>query len=125
MAAGLAAYPEKRSLGDRRKGKAVTRPPEALRIDTAADGRIRLIGDLDISTAPLLHAALAPALAERPPRLVLDVSELDFCDSAGLTALVQTRKTLPDTSQLVLHGSRPRIRRLLRITNLDTTFTLT
>lgn len=47
-----------------------------------------LRGSLDIDTAPALKANLS-RLVERPaPRVVVDVSGLDFCDSMGVGVLV-------------------------------------
>ena len=47
-----------------------------------------LLGSLDIDTAPSLKANLT-RLVERPsPRVVVDVSGLDFCDSMGVGVLV-------------------------------------
>jgi len=47
-----------------------------------------LRGSLDIDTAPVLKANLT-RLVERPaPRVVVDVSGLDFCDSMGVGVLV-------------------------------------
>lgn len=56
------------------------RPP-----DTAV---LILRGSLDIDTAPSLRANLH-RLVERPsPRVVVDLSGLDFCDSMGVGVLV-------------------------------------
>lgn len=103
----------------------MTQIPELLRIDASSDSTIRLAGELDAATVPRLRAALAQPLAGRPARLVLDLSELNFCDSTGLSLLVQTCNALPDTGELILQGASPQLRRLLHITRLDTTLTLT
>ncbi|BAL88372.1 hypothetical protein AMIS_31520 [Actinoplanes missouriensis 431] len=60
-----------------------------------ADGVTRLLvsGELDMSTAPDLHDHVAAALAGAEPRtLVIDAVDLDFCDSSGIQALVQTHR---------------------------------
>jgi anti-sigma B factor antagonist len=50
---------------------------------------VRVTGELDISTvAQLCRAIAAAATALKPPRLVVDLMALDFCDSTGLRALI-------------------------------------
>lgn len=69
-------------------------------------------------------ASLAQPLARQPARLVLDLTDLRFCDCTGFSLLVQTRNALPHGSELVLHGATTQLLRLLRITRVDTTLTL-
>ena len=102
----------------------MTLPAAILRIDTTRDSTITLAGALDAATAPHLHATLAQPLAAHPDRLILDLSGLEFCDSTGLAALVHTRNALPENGELILYGTPDLIRRLLRITHLEDTFTL-
>jgi anti-sigma B factor antagonist len=49
---------------------------------------LRVVGELDIATAPTLRTAVAEAPAARPARLVLDLSRVRFLGSAGLAALL-------------------------------------
>ena len=52
---------------------------------------VRVGGELDLSTAAQLCRAIQTAASEaavRPPRLVVDLTALEFCDSTGLGALV-------------------------------------
>ncbi len=54
------------------------------------DGTVVLTvrGDLDLDTAPAVRNALDQALARPHPRIVVDLSGLQFCDSTGLSAFV-------------------------------------
>ncbi|GAA0806356.1 STAS domain-containing protein [Spirilliplanes yamanashiensis] len=45
-------------------------------------------GDLDLDTAPALREAFDGALRRPRPRVVVDLSGLQFCDSTGLSAFV-------------------------------------
>src|ERR1700677_2220817 len=48
---------------------------------------VKLIGELDVSTAPQLEACLE-GLGADGPDVRLDLSGLSFCDSSGISALV-------------------------------------
>lgn len=98
--------------------------PDRLQIETTVDGTIRITGSLDLATAPRLRTALAPALTAQSGCLVLDVTELAFCDSSGLSALVDAHNQLDGPGKLVLLGASDQLRQVLRITNLDSTITL-
>ncbi|MET0415660.1 MAG: STAS domain-containing protein [Actinoplanes sp.] len=45
-------------------------------------------GNLDIDSAPVLSTALAQVLDRPEPRIVVDLSGVEFCDSTGLSAFV-------------------------------------
>ena len=51
---------------------------------------VRAVGELDLSTAGRLCRAIhgAAATAAGRPRVLIDLTELDFCDSTGLRALI-------------------------------------
>jgi anti-sigma B factor antagonist len=53
-----------------------------------------LKGELDADTANQLHETLA-GLLERPvPRIVVDLTDLKFCDSIGLSAFVTSKQVI-------------------------------
>ena len=49
---------------------------------------IAVAGELDIATAPELCAQLDAVRAVRRPRVLVDLTDLTFCDSTGLRALM-------------------------------------
>ncbi len=50
---------------------------------------VRVVGELDLSTAARLCRAIQAATNDRRrPRLMIDLTELEFCDSTGLRALI-------------------------------------
>jgi len=49
---------------------------------------IRLAGQLDVDSAPTLRAAVEEMLDRQVNRIVVDLTELDFCDSIGLSTFV-------------------------------------
>ncbi|MFE5948711.1 STAS domain-containing protein [Streptomyces sp. NPDC056480] len=72
---------------------------------------LRLDGELDIATAPLVDQAVAAVLARQPEILCLDLAGLVFCDMTGLHALrrLSDRVHAAHTS-LHLVGLHPRLR---------------
>ncbi|MGW7201548.1 STAS domain-containing protein [Streptomyces chryseus] len=48
---------------------------------------LRLAGELDLATAPLVNRAVTTSLAAHPRCLRLALTDLAFCDGAGLRAL--------------------------------------
>jgi anti-sigma B factor antagonist len=68
--------------------------------DEAGVRVIAVAGELDIATAPELCARLDSSRASRRPRLMVDLTKVDFCDSTGLRAL------LGAASEVRAHGGR-------------------
>jgi anti-sigma B factor antagonist len=72
-------------------------------VDEHEEGGVRVLavaGELDIATAPKLCARLDASRAGRKPRLLVDLTDVDFCDSTGLRAL------LGAASEVRAHGGR-------------------
>ncbi len=80
-------------------------------------------GEVDLTTAPQLREAILAAVnsAEKPP-LVIDLSQVDFIDSAGLALLVEARKRLAPEGRslnvLLTAGHQPE--RVLKLGRFDT-----
>lgn len=85
---------------------------------------LRAAGDLDLASVEEFRAGLAEAMAEPTPlHVVIDLQDIDFCDSSGLNALIWAANRVEETGgRLVLRGLRPRMARLLRMTGLDRRF---
>ena len=49
---------------------------------------VAVTGEIDVSTVPRLTAAVDEVLVDAPPRVVLDLAGVTFCDSQGLGTLV-------------------------------------
>jgi anti-anti-sigma factor len=87
--------------------------------------RVRVVGEMDIATAPQLVAAMRSLSRPDLQHVWLDLTELTFVDAAGLAALVQVRRLVDGQGgRLTLRGVPPFVRRLLTITNLSRDFTL-
>ncbi len=84
-----------------------------------AEAVVSLAGEIDLSTAPRLSSAIGDLLADAPPRVVLDMAEVTFCDSQGLgTLIVLSRKATMARSCLVLMNVGDFLLRVLDITGL-------
>jgi anti-sigma B factor antagonist len=81
---------------------------------------VRVAGELDSLTAPLLDRHLQRHLHESGGHLVLDLSEVTFLSAAGLTSLVTAGETATRCEvQLHITGADHRaVARLLEITTL-------
>jgi anti-sigma B factor antagonist len=63
--------------------------------DTRSDVAVlRLSGELDANTANQLHKLLADLLERPVPRIVVDLNDLKFCDSVGLSAFITAKQVI-------------------------------
>jgi anti-sigma B factor antagonist len=97
---------------------------EELASESNGCAMLRIHGELDISSADQLRRAVAPHLAAGG-RLVLDLSQVTFCDSTGLAVLVGFHKRLAAVGGgLELYAPVQRVQHLLMITGLNRVFTV-
>lgn len=87
--------------------------------------RLRLVGELDLATAPTLQQMLDHIRGSGRRYLALDLSELTFVAAAGLHVFEQADRRFRDAGGwLVLTHPTDRIRHLLQITGLHTSLTV-
>jgi anti-sigma B factor antagonist len=100
----------------------VERPDLSIDVQRAgAEAVIALAGEIDMSTAGRLSTAVGELLADNPapPRILLDLDRVTFCDSQGLgTLVVLSRKANLAHSCLVLVNVGDFLLRVLDITGL-------
>jgi phospholipid/cholesterol/gamma-HCH transport system permease protein len=82
--------------------------------------RVTLRGRLDSATLPAAWTQVSEALAQRTcERLIVDLSEVSYCDGAGLALLAQFRKQMASGGGDVnFEGGSPELRRLLEMSTL-------
>ena len=84
----------------------------------APDGVVvRIEGELDVATAPRLATTLDRVIDERPRRLLVDASLLEFADVAGLAPLIRAAEELPARAVEVRNAGR-QLRRVLGLLGL-------
>ncbi|MBM9504958.1 STAS domain-containing protein [Actinacidiphila acididurans] len=99
-----------------------------LRVEVSQHGHSAVFapaGELDHHTADLLAQPLADAVDGGATRLVIDCSQLEFCDSTGLNVLLSARLRVDALGGAVhLAAMRPSVARVFEITGAETVFTL-
>jgi anti-anti-sigma factor len=73
-------------------------------------------GDLDAATAPIAWREIHAVLLRGVSRLTVDLAEVEYIDSVGLSALIRGHLTAQSLgSRLVVVNPRPNVRRVLEI----------
>lgn len=90
-------------------------------LSDGADHTLKLSGELEISSANTLQAAVT-RLCEQPLQsLTIDLSGLQFIDSTGMAAIILASKICerePDSHEFRLIAGPPSVQRLFEITGL-------
>ena len=87
---------------------------------SSANTVVTLHGDLDATTAPALREHLLDVLRPGMRLLVLDLSQVWFCDAAGAAVLIGAQRRAVTLGIAVrLAGPRSRVAKVLRSTGLD------
>jgi anti-anti-sigma factor len=80
---------------------------------------VALTGEFDLATAELVHEALARAISEARPRLVIDLGGVTFIDSTGLHTILAAYKRCRDVgTALTIRPGGPNVLRVFELTNL-------
>jgi anti-anti-sigma factor len=102
----------------------VAEPALLVEVTREGDGAlVRIEGEVEFATAPRLRATLLDLAQEAAVPVVLDLAEVSFLDSAGISLLIQAKKRLANAgSDLVLRAPQPNIRRVLEISGVTELF---
>jgi anti-anti-sigma factor len=94
----------------------VGRRTEHLIVRELGDGELRLIGEIDMDTSPILRRRL-----EADPLItVIDLREVTFVDSTGLSVLINANRDRADG--LVLRSPAGAVARVLELSGVDRMF---
>jgi anti-anti-sigma factor len=86
---------------------------------------ITLDGDLSIAAAPALRERLIGMLRAGTRLMIVDLSRVQSCDSAGLAVLIGTQRRAKERGTLVrLVAPSPPVAKLLRSTGLERWLTI-
>ncbi|WP_406091568.1 STAS domain-containing protein [Streptomyces sp. NBC_01013] len=93
--------------------------------DAATGPVLEIAGDLDHSTAPELRRVVDRLPVTGGQLLVLDMADVQFCDSSGISALLAARNlAMEKGGDIALAAVPANTARILRIIGLDRVFTL-
>ena len=92
---------------------------------TQPEYEVRLLGELDMSTAPQLREELLRLTSGGATMVTVDLSQLAFVDSTGLSVLITGLKRLRQQGgEMALRSPTPGTRRVLEITGLTEVFAI-
>ncbi len=97
-------------------------PTRGFRVDVETQDKTVILaatGELDMLTAPRLDEAADQALDNAPQTLVLDLTNVTFLSSAGLSVLVGTHKHAGDGTDVVIVATGTATQRPLQLMGLD------
>ncbi|MBM9623901.1 STAS domain-containing protein [Streptomyces zhihengii] len=80
---------------------------------------LHVTGELDMSTAPSLYRRGTAALSSPDVALILDLSQLSFCDSSGFNTLLRLRRRAQEARGLALVAPPEQVLRLLALCGDD------
>ena len=82
-----------------------------------------LKGEIDLHVSPSVTASLNAMIAKKPRRLVIDLSGVNYIDSAGLAALIQAMQKVEGYGgKFLLSGLQETVRSIFEISRLDQVF---
>ena len=105
------------------------RPQDLLRVTPLhSDGAVVLAaaGEVDLLSAPVLSEAITTALADAPALLVVDLTEVSFLASIGITVLLEARRAAGSGTRVrVVAPEHGVVSRTLQLTGLHEALAVT
>ena len=95
-------------------------------VEQLDDGlRVSINGDVNLTRSPELRTAIMQMLQDKPKRLTVDLTQVNYMDSSGVATLIQIlREQHKHGGSMELCGLRPKVRSIFEIARLDTVFTI-
>ena len=84
---------------------------------------VPLKGEIDLHVSPTVTSTLNDVIDKKPERMVVDLSEVSYIDSAGLAALIQAMQKVESYGgKFMLAGLQETVRSIFEISRLDQVF---
>jgi anti-sigma B factor antagonist len=91
-------------------------------VDPSGTPTLKLIGELDIASVAPIGSAIDAIVADRPARVAVDLSELRFIDSSGLSLFLSMADQV---AEVELRNPSAIVRKVLSLTGLSSVFVVT
>ncbi|MDQ1181763.1 STAS domain-containing protein [Rhodococcus sp. SORGH_AS_0301] len=95
----------------------------SVQVTVARNGSVLIVsvrGDLDLESTPMLTAGLDRALSDDvPSAVIIDLTDVDFLSSTGMTALIDTHRRLGALVALAVVSNGPATTRPLTLVGMD------
>jgi anti-anti-sigma factor len=88
----------------------------------AEQAHVRVEGEVDTASVGTLSAALERLVASGATDLRLDLADVAFMDSTGLTALITARTLLEGRGTVTVESASSAVRRTFAVAGLDVVF---
>ncbi|MFV2053738.1 STAS domain-containing protein [Aliiroseovarius sp. YM-037] len=97
-----------------------------LQSEDVPGARLITVGEprIDASAAIQFKDKMRELTGDSPPRVILDLSQVDFLDSSGLGAVVAAMKQLGPGRVLELCGLTKTVQKVFRLTRMDSVFVI-
>src|ERR1043166_2552187 len=84
---------------------------------------IALEGEIDMHESPNVREAFREVIAQKLPRVFVDLSNVSYIDSSGIAVLIEAMQSVHTYGgQLALFGIRENVRTVFEIARLDQVF---
>lgn len=97
-------------------------PPNNFVVERRTLGDVTVLAvrsSLDMLTAPILTQAIDAAMEQGPAAIIVDLTEVDFLASNGMSALVDAHKKYDDNIPLLVVADGPATSRPMKLLGLD------
>ena len=94
-------------------------PSLVIRVEAHSDGLVVFVGgELDMASKGRLASTVAQHQRPGDVRLVIDMTELEFMDSTGLSDIINIAAQTTE-ARLTVRGAQPQVRQVFEITGLS------
>jgi anti-sigma B factor antagonist len=98
-------------------------PQPMLRVDherTANAHMIQLVGEMDLANVDEAKDAVMAAIESEDVEVIVDLSELEFIDSIGISMLLEAQAaSRRDSNRLSFRGVHADVARIMQLTGVD------